>query len=64
MPKYDVDVQLSGQDGNAFMVIGRVRVALKSIGVKGKELDEFSNEAMSGDYDHLLTTCAEWVNVS
>jgi hypothetical protein len=28
------------------------------------EIDEFIDEAMSGDYDNLLATCTRWVNVS
>lgn len=64
MAKYDnINVQLSGEDGNAFMIIGRVRKALKSAGVDSKEIEEFSEQAMSGDYDNVLQTCMQWVNV-
>lgn len=63
-PKYpDVGVQLSGQDGNAFFIIGRVRGALKDHGVSQEELTEFQEDAMSGDYDHVLQTCMKWVAV-
>jgi hypothetical protein len=65
MPKYkDVNVTLVGETGNAFMIIGRVRRALKSAGVSEEELNEFTNEAMSGDYDNLLQTAMKWVDVS
>jgi hypothetical protein len=66
MPKYpDIEVELSGHDGNAFMIIGRVRKALRAAGyVSQDEMDTFVSEATSGDYGHLLATCAEWVNVS
>jgi hypothetical protein len=64
-PKYpDVQVQLSGEDGNAFFIIGRVRAALRRAGVESKECDEFSNEAMSGDYDNVLQTAMRWVSVA
>ena len=60
----DIEVRLSGEDGNAFFIIGRVSKALKQAGVPADEVDEFLSEAMSGDYDHLLQTCIRWVEVS
>ena len=60
----NVSVQLSGEDGNAMMIIGRVRKALRRAGVKDAELDAFSEEAMSGDYDNVLQTAMRWVDVS
>lgn len=60
----DIEVQLSGEDGNAFFIIGRVRQALRQAGVSGKECDQFSNEAMAGDYDNVLQTCMRWVSVA
>lgn len=58
-----VVVQLSDEDGNAFAILGRVRRAMRRYGVDPSELTEFTNEASSGDYGHLLRTCAEWVTV-
>lgn len=55
-------VQLSGQDGNAFLIIARVLKALKKAGLE-KEAVKFKKEATSGDYDHLLQTAMEYVNV-
>lgn len=63
-PKHpEVEVQLTGQDGNAFMVLGLVSKALKQHGY-GDEVDDFMAEATSGDYDHLLQTAMSWVDVS
>lgn len=63
-PKYpDVMVELSGRDGGAFMIISRVRRALSSAGVSSEEVKQFSDEAMSGDYDNVLRTCMRWVTV-
>jgi hypothetical protein len=59
----EVEVQLVGGDGNAFAILGRVRREMRRAGVPKSEIDEFVNEATSGDYDHLLRTCMEWVNV-
>jgi hypothetical protein len=50
-------IDLDGQDGNAMMLIGAVRRALKRSGNTPDILTAFSNEAMSGDYDHVLQTC-------
>ena len=45
------EVQLSGQDGNVFSIIGRVSKALKRAGHPEKA-KEWSDRAMSGDYDY------------
>ncbi len=58
----DVKVQLTGQDGNAFAVLGAVGRALRTAG-HGDEVDEFMAEATSGDYGHLLATAMRWVDV-
>ncbi len=58
----EVTVQLSGEDGNAFAIVGRVHTALR----RACSVDaaaEFTTEAMSGNYDHVLQTCMKWVNV-
>lgn len=65
MPKYpNVKVRLTGQDSNAFMLLGLVTSALKRAGVAPEEIKRFNHEARQGDYDHLLTTCMDWVDVS
>lgn len=64
-PKFpDIVVQLTGRDGNAFAIIGAVRIALARGGASKQDVDDFTNEAMSGDYDHLLRTAMRWVVVS
>lgn len=63
-PKYpDVEVQLSGEEGNAFMMIGKTRRALKRHGVGDEEIEQFSTEATSGDYDNVINTIGRWVEV-
>ena len=63
-PKYpNIEVQLSGVNGNAFMIIGTVQKVMRRNGVPLAEISAFVNEAMSGDYDHVLRTCMEWVEV-
>lgn len=56
-------VKLVGEDGNAFSILARVRVALRKAGMKQDKIKEFVDEATSGDYDHLLQTCMKYVNI-
>lgn len=64
MPKFPhVTVKLTGTDGNAFAILGRVRRDMKSAGVSEEEISQFSEEATSGDYNNLLRTCMKWVDV-
>jgi hypothetical protein len=64
-PKYpEVEVQLTGHDGNAFAIMGRVAGALKKAGVPKEEVGEYMKESMSGDYNHLLQTAMKWVAVA
>lgn len=60
----EIKVKLVGKDGNAFAILGNVRGALRKGGVHESEVKEFLQEAMSGDYTHMLVTCSEWVDVS
>lgn len=63
-PKYpDIVVELTGQDGNAFNVLGLVNRALREDGVPKEERDQFMREATAGDYDNLLLTAMKWVTV-
>ena len=63
-PKYpDVEVTLTGQDGNAFAIMGTVSKALRRHGVTRDEVDEYVEESMSGDYNNLLRTAMKWVTV-
>ena len=59
----EIDVQLIGEDGNAFAIMGAVSKALKRNGVSPEEVDKYMKESMSGDYDELLVTAMNWVNV-
>ena len=64
-PKYpEIHVQLSGEDGNAFFIIARVRKALKRAGIDSDVYEEFTKEASSGDYDKVLQTVMKWVETS
>lgn len=64
MPKYNIEVQLTEEDGNAYSIMGKVSRALKSAGATKEEQDQYMNESMSGDYDHLLRVATQWVEVA
>lgn len=63
MAKYDVDVKLTGEDGNAFFIMAKVQGALRKAKATEQEIDEYFDEATAGDYHHLLATTMKWVNV-
>lgn len=64
-------VELVGVDGNAVAIFRKVRKELiRYLEAQGwdhgdavKEGDAFQGEAISGDYNHVFTTCYRWVNV-
>lgn len=58
-----VNVKLVGEDGNAFAILGRVIRAMRKAGLSEKQRSEFTKEATSGDYDHLLVTVMKYVSV-
>lgn len=45
---------LVGIDGNAYSVMGYVRSAMKEQGFTKAEIEEYTKDAMSDDYNHLL----------
>jgi hypothetical protein len=63
-PKHpDITVTLTGQDGNAFAVLGRCREAARYAGLSEDEIATFMDEAMAGDYDQLLRTAMRWFEI-
>ena len=61
-PKYpDIEVKLVGENGNAFVIMGKVAAEMRQAGVPEEEIETFTKEATSGDYDNLLQTCLWWV---
>ena len=63
MPKTSVEVQLTGEDGNVFGVIGRVAKALKRADERelAKEFEEKAFKCES--YDAVLNLCGKYVHV-
>jgi hypothetical protein len=64
-PKYpNVKVRFTGQNGNAFNLLGIMQHALRKAKIPKEEIDAFMTDATSGDYDHLLQTCMKMVEVT
>lgn len=56
-------VTLVGTDGNAYAVLGKCRRAARDAGWSQEQIDWFTGEATSGDYNKLLATCMRWFDV-
>ena len=56
-------VNIIGQNGNAFCILGICKRAMERAKLPQTEIDAFMSEAMSGDYDHLLATVMSWFAV-
>ena len=64
MPKYPtITVKLVGKDGNAFNILGICRRAMKRAHLPESEIEAFTTEATSSDYEYLLATVCEYFNV-
>lgn len=63
-PKYPhVRVKLVGENGNALNLIGIVKRALHKAQVPLEDILAFQTEALSGNYDHVLQTIMQTVEV-
>jgi hypothetical protein len=60
-----ISVKLIGTDGNAFALITKVSNALKWSGQPDamETAEKFREEAMKGDYNHVLQTILKYVEV-
>lgn len=56
-------VELSGNDGNAFAVMGACFKAAKKAGWTPEQVEQVRAEMMAGDYDHLLQTAMKFFDV-
>jgi hypothetical protein len=57
----EITVELTGNDGNAFAIMGTVTKALRRAKVSADEIAEYRTQSMSGDYDNLLQVAMQWV---
>ena len=63
MAKYEIDVKLTGLNGNAYVILAITRKALRKHKVEDSVIEEYTTQAMSSDYDNLLRVTMAWVNV-
>ena len=56
----EVKIKLVGEDGNAFSILGRCKIAVRRAGLDQNVWDEYKEEATSGDYNKLLCTTMDW----
>lgn len=59
----DVEVELGQDAGNGFLVISRVRSALRLARQPKEIVDAFTDEALHHDYSHIEATVKQWVTV-
>ena len=50
-----------GVDGNAFSIMGTVKRWMLDEGLSREDVDNYLNDAKSGDYNHLLVVSMEMV---
>lgn len=56
-----VKMKLVGEDGNAYAILGRFKLAAKRQGWTDDQIKTVLDKAMSGDYNNLLSTIASHV---
>ena len=57
------EVTLTGADGNAWAIMGKVSNALKVMGCPPEHVEKYMQESMGGDYDNLLRVACEYAIV-
>ena len=62
-PKEKPQVELIGQDGDAFAIMGTVSKALRKAGADSEYIKQYTDAATSGDYDNLLQVTMEYVDI-
>lgn len=64
IPVYpDISVRLIGVDDHPMTIVAVLTKGLRDGGIGRDEIDRIVSEALSGDYDHVLSTCLKYVRV-
>ena len=53
---------LVGVDGNAYSIMGYVRIAMRRAGMSKEDIDVYTKDATSSDYYHLLVVSCEIID--
>ena len=57
-------VKLVGENGNAFLILGKCVEAMRKAKCSKDHIAKFQEEAMSGDYDNLLRTAMYYCDIA
>lgn len=57
------ELELSTEDGNVFLIIGRARKVARRAGWSEEKIMKFTKEAQEGDYDNALQVCMKYFDV-
>ena len=58
------ELELIGQDGNAFMILGLAKRAATKAGWTAEQWTTYKTEATAGNYDNLLQVTMKYFDVS
>ena len=50
----EIVIDLTGPEGNAFVLLGYAQRFAKQLGYEEEEIDELVGSMQSGDYEHLI----------
>ena len=53
---------LAGVDGNAYAIMGYVRIAMRRTGMSREDIDAYIKDATNSDYNHLLVVSCEMID--
>lgn len=53
------EINLSGPEGNAFFLIGRVKTWGKQLGYDAEDIENITDQMKSGDYNNLVRVFVE-----
>jgi len=56
------ELQLVGLDGNAWSIIGATKQAMRTWGYSSQAQHEMTEDATSGDYNHVIQTAMFWTD--
>jgi hypothetical protein len=57
------ELKLIGEDGNVFFILGKAVREARRAGWSEEKIGKFKEDAMSGDYNHVLQLCMEYFDV-
>ena len=59
----EVVVRLTGIDGNAFVILGAVTLAMRDANLPQEAINDFFKEATAKGYSHVIQTAMRTVSV-